>query len=65
MSVSNRTNKKKRRAANDNLPEAHSVIMNFPETPPVSVVEVEVFDRLILSLRVLTANDNEEPSQNG
>jgi hypothetical protein len=65
MSVSSRTHKKKLRAANDNLPEKHSVVMNFPDTPPVSVVEVEVFDRLILNLRVLTANDNEQPSQDG
>jgi hypothetical protein len=65
MSVSSRTRKKKLRAANDNLPEKHSIVMNFPDTPPVYTVEVEVFDRLILNLRELTANDNEQPSKDG
>jgi len=63
MSVSHTQGKKKLCAANDNSFGKSCIIINLPENTPISIVEVEVFDRLISNLKELTANDDIEPSQ--
>ena len=65
MSVSHDSKKRALHAANDISPGERSVSMNFPEYPPISIVEVELFDRLISNLAELAANDDEKPSKGG
>lgn len=50
------------KAANDNL-DAQEIRLNFPESPPLSVTEVEIFDALISNLEALVANDNGPPDK--
>lgn len=47
-------------AANDNagLPKFR---LEIAESPPLSVVEVEIFDALISNIEALVANDNDPP----
>jgi hypothetical protein len=46
--------------ANDNG-EDPEIRFEGLESPPVCVVEVEIFDQLISTLRALAGNDNETP----
>lgn len=65
MSVSHDSNKRALHAANDNSLGERSVSMNFPANPPISIVEVELFDRLISNLAELAANDDDEKPSSG
>ncbi len=50
----------KRVAANDNG-EKPRICLEIAELPPLSVVEVEIFDALISNIEALVANDNDPP----
>ena len=55
----------KRIAANDNGGKPR-IRLEFAELPPLSVVEVEIFDALISNIEALVANDNDPtPSEEG
>jgi len=61
MSVNHDPSKRSLRAANDNAPEKPNIVINIPKNLPITIVEVELFDRLIFNLRELTANDEKSP----
>ncbi len=65
MSVSHHPKKRPLSAANDNSSGENRIIIDFSENLPVSIVEVELFDRLISNLRSLAANDDEKLSGQG
>ena len=48
------------RPANDNGDEPQIRRVSL-ESPPICVVEVEIFDALISNIKLLVANDNETP----
>jgi hypothetical protein len=51
----------KRIAANDNGGKPR-IRLEIAESPPLSIVEVEIFDALISNIEALVANDNDSPS---